>query len=95
MTYALIAGVVAALLAVAAGYPFIGFLTERKLGKEISTEGPQSHMVKAGTPTMGGLIILALREASGCALRSSQVKERAPPNKSTCYRMALKSRLST
>ena len=60
MTYALIAGVVAAMLAVAAGYPFIEFLTERKLGKEISTEGPESHMVKAGTPTMGGLLIIGV-----------------------------------
>lgn len=56
MTYALVSGVAASLLSLAAGYPLIAFLRERKLGKAISTDGPQSHLTKAGTPTMGGLL---------------------------------------
>ncbi len=37
---------------------FIPFLKRLKFGQTIREEGPQSHMVKSGTPTMGGLIIL-------------------------------------
>jgi phospho-N-acetylmuramoyl-pentapeptide-transferase len=59
VSYALISGCAAALLTVAAGYPFVAFLRARKLGKAISADGPQSHMVKAGTPTMGGLLFVA------------------------------------
>ncbi len=32
-------------------------LRRHKLGKEIRIDGPQSHMVKRGTPTMGGIMI--------------------------------------
>ena len=39
----------------------IRVLTERQIGQQIRDDGPASHAVKAGTPTMGGaLIILAL-----------------------------------
>jgi len=65
MTYALISGCIAAALALAAGYPLVDFLRARKLGKAISSEGPQSHMVKAGTPTMGGLLIMCVAIAVG------------------------------
>ncbi|MPW25178.1 phospho-N-acetylmuramoyl-pentapeptide-transferase [Alkalibaculum sp. M08DMB] len=37
---------------------FIPFLQRLKFGQSIREEGPQSHMVKSGTPTMGGLMIL-------------------------------------
>lgn len=37
---------------------FIPFLKKLKFGQYIRDEGPQSHMKKSGTPTMGGLIIL-------------------------------------
>ena len=45
------------LLALAIGWPLVRWLAARKLGKRISDEGPQSHHSKAGTPTMGGLMI--------------------------------------
>jgi len=39
----------------------IRVLTERQIGQQIRDDGPASHALKAGTPTMGGaLIILAL-----------------------------------
>ena len=41
-----------------AGWPAISLLQRMKLGKEISEWGPESHMSKAGTPTMGGLLIV-------------------------------------
>ena len=34
-------------------------LREFQIGQVIRQEGPQSHRAKAGTPTMGGLLILA------------------------------------
>ena len=34
-------------------------LREFQIGQVIRTEGPASHKPKAGTPTMGGLLILA------------------------------------
>ncbi len=45
-------------LALAIGPIIIEWLQGRSAGKSISVEGPASHMVKAGTPTMGGLIFL-------------------------------------
>ncbi|MGF1546322.1 MAG: phospho-N-acetylmuramoyl-pentapeptide-transferase [Thiotrichales bacterium] len=33
-------------------------LTEYKVGQQVRKDGPQSHLGKAGTPTMGGLLIL-------------------------------------
>ncbi|NPV03088.1 MAG: phospho-N-acetylmuramoyl-pentapeptide-transferase [Brevinematales bacterium] len=37
---------------------FIRKLRERKMGQAIRDDGPQSHQTKAGTPTMGGLIVI-------------------------------------
>src|SRR5690349_4586718 len=38
---------------------FIEFLRRREFGQNIREEGPQGHQTKAGTPTMGGIIIFA------------------------------------
>lgn len=38
--------------------PAIKFLQKLKFGQFIRDEGPESHLKKSGTPTMGGLIIL-------------------------------------
>lgn len=37
----------------------IPFLKKLKFGQYVRDDGPQSHLKKAGTPTMGGLIILS------------------------------------
>lgn len=50
---------VSMLLAIAAGGPFIAYLRRWKVGQSIRQEGPQSHLAKAGTPTMGGWLIVA------------------------------------
>ena len=57
MALSLTFGVIACLLALAAGHPFVGFLRRRGLGKKVRVEGPSSHIDKTGTPTMGGLLI--------------------------------------
>jgi phospho-N-acetylmuramoyl-pentapeptide-transferase len=54
MGTSLLMGGVAFLLAVLAGQPVIAVLKRFKIGKQIRIDGPQSHMTKAGTPTMGG-----------------------------------------
>jgi phospho-N-acetylmuramoyl-pentapeptide-transferase len=44
------------LVAVMFGRPYIAFLREHRIGKQIRIEGPEGHQVKTGTPTMGGII---------------------------------------
>ena len=40
--------------------PYIRFLQAIGFGKRIRQEGPESHFVKEGTPTMGGLLIVVV-----------------------------------
>ena len=58
MVRVLIAGLIAMVAAVVIGPKFIEFLRRNELGQQIREEGPASHVVKQGTPTMGGLLIL-------------------------------------
>lgn len=37
---------------------FIKFLRRVHIGQQVRADGPQSHLVKQGTPTMGGLVML-------------------------------------
>ncbi|MBW7473651.1 phospho-N-acetylmuramoyl-pentapeptide-transferase [Paenibacillus oenotherae] len=46
------------LLAILFGPLFIPVLRRMKFGQQIRTDGPQSHLKKSGTPTMGGVIIM-------------------------------------
>ncbi len=57
MAEALLVGGLAFLIAVLGGPPLIHFLRSRGIGKKIREDGPQGHLVKMGTPTMGGLLI--------------------------------------
>ncbi len=45
-------------IGLAAGPAVIRLLTRLKVGQAVRTDGPQTHLVKSGTPTMGGLLIL-------------------------------------
>lgn len=40
------------------GPAMIRWLTRLKVGQSIREDGPQTHLIKAGTPTMGGTLIL-------------------------------------
>src|SRR5579863_9607848 len=51
------ASITALLLSILLGPWFIARLREFQIGQHIREEGPQSHQKKAGTPTMGGLLI--------------------------------------
>src|SRR6478735_8422425 len=46
------------ILAVIAAPLFIPLLRRMKFGQQVRDDGPQSHLKKAGTPTMGGIIIM-------------------------------------
>jgi len=52
------AAVTALLLALLLGGPMIRMLKRRLIGQSVREDGPRSHLSKAGTPTMGGLLIL-------------------------------------
>ena len=58
MVRVLVAGLVAMVIAVAVGPTFIEWLRRQSIGQQIREEGPAAHIVKQGTPTMGGLLIL-------------------------------------
>ncbi len=58
MVSVLIAGLIAMVAAVVVGPRFIETLRARNLGQQIRAEGPAAHVVKQGTPTMGGLLIV-------------------------------------
>ncbi|MBN2626844.1 MAG: phospho-N-acetylmuramoyl-pentapeptide-transferase [Spirochaetales bacterium] len=50
--------ITALLLAFLLGPRTIKMMTKLKLGQVIRQEGPQSHLAKAGTPTMGGVLMV-------------------------------------
>ncbi len=54
----LIAGTAALLICIFLSPKFISFLRTREFGQFIREEGPEGHHEKAGTPTMGGIIIV-------------------------------------
>ena len=55
LTLPLLASTITAALTSAIGIPWLRTL---KMGQVIRTEGPSGHQAKAGTPTMGGLLVV-------------------------------------
>src|SRR3954466_8891651 len=41
------------------GRPIVTFLRMRKAAKPVRIDGPETHFVKTGTPTMGGVMVAA------------------------------------
>jgi phospho-N-acetylmuramoyl-pentapeptide-transferase len=54
----ILAAAIAFAVTVALGSKFITFLQTRKFGQFVREEGPQTHLIKQGTPTMGGVVML-------------------------------------
>lgn len=52
------AAITALLFSLVIGPRIISVLRRKQIGEEIRTDGPQTHLAKKGTPTMGGLILL-------------------------------------
>ena len=55
---AVFATMTALVIGLAAGPGVIRMLTRMKVGQAVRTDGPQTHLVKSGTPTMGGALLL-------------------------------------
>lgn len=55
---AMFVGIISFLITVVLMPFFIPFLKRLKFGQSIREDGPKSHMVKQGTPTMGGIVFV-------------------------------------
>jgi phospho-N-acetylmuramoyl-pentapeptide-transferase len=53
-----LAAMTALIISFMVGPKMIRKLTDYKIGQSVRSDGPQTHLVKAGTPTMGGALIL-------------------------------------
>ncbi len=59
LTFRIILGVLTSLfISLLVGPSLIRRLNEYQIGQSVRDDGPESHLSKAGTPTMGGLLIL-------------------------------------
>lgn len=60
--YITLRAVLATMTALAIAFMFgpglIRWLVAKKIGQSVRTDGPQTHLIKSGTPTMGGALIL-------------------------------------
>jgi phospho-N-acetylmuramoyl-pentapeptide-transferase len=54
----ILAAAIAFAVTVSLGSKFIIFLQNKKFGQFVREEGPQTHLIKQGTPTMGGVVML-------------------------------------
>lgn len=58
-TYQVFLGIVLAVVACVALFPlWIKMLRYRNIGQQVRADGPQGHLIKQGTPTMGGVLII-------------------------------------
>ncbi len=57
MAYSLAIAGLGFIFTVLIGKPIVRILREKKIGKQVRIDGPQHHLVKTGTPTMGGIMI--------------------------------------
>ncbi|AYA65334.1 MULTISPECIES: phospho-N-acetylmuramoyl-pentapeptide-transferase [unclassified Alteromonas] len=56
---AILSTLTALVIAIVIGPKMIRWLQRLQIGQTVRDDGPQSHLSKAGTPTMGGLLILS------------------------------------
>jgi len=83
----LIAGAISFALSAVLTRVLIDLLTRSRIGQPIREDGPQGHLIKAGTPTMGGLAIVA--GALGGYGLSDLISEIRPSFESTITRSGL------
>ena len=55
---AVLATMTALVISFLVGPRMISWLTRMRIGQSVRNDGPQTHLTKAGTPTMGGALIL-------------------------------------
>jgi phospho-N-acetylmuramoyl-pentapeptide-transferase len=75
-TYQLFLVIVLALVAAGGLFPlWIRLVRFRNIGQQVRADGPQGHLVKQGTPTMGGVLILLV--ITGVYLLAGRVDRQA------------------
>ncbi len=60
------------------GPVYIGLLSRLGFGKQIRTDGPEGHVIKAGTPTMGGMLMVIVVMFLAMALHIEDVSTLTP-----------------
>ena len=58
ITRTILGALTALFVALLVGPGLIAYLNKYQIGQEVRDDGPETHLQKAGTPTMGGLLIL-------------------------------------
>jgi phospho-N-acetylmuramoyl-pentapeptide-transferase len=66
----LIGGTAALMICIFLSPKFIEFLRRRSFGQQVRDDGPQAHLIKSGTPTMGGIIMFTALAAPFLILTS-------------------------
>jgi phospho-N-acetylmuramoyl-pentapeptide-transferase len=66
----LIGGTASLLICIFLSPKFISFLRLRSFGQQVRDDGPQAHLIKSGTPTMGGIIMFTALAAPFLVLTS-------------------------
>jgi len=80
-----LAAVVAITISLSMGPLMIPLLKRLKVGQSIREEGPRNHYIKAGTPTMGGIIIITAMTLTSVLLAGDQREVRAMVFLTLCY----------
>jgi len=80
-----LAAVVAITISLSMGPLMIPLLKRLKVGQSIREEGPSNHYIKAGTPTMGGIIIITAMTLTSVLLAGDQREVRAMVFLTLCY----------
>jgi len=70
----LFGGMTALLICIFLSPRFIEFLRRREFGQHIRDDGPEGHHLKAGTPTMGGLILFDRGLRGGDRVRAAGLR---------------------
>ena len=84
---AVLACMTALIISFIIGPAMIRKLTAYKIGQSVRDDGPQTHLVKAGTPTMGGALVLVAAPEGVKALETAHPDVR-------CWTAALDSHLN-
>lgn len=72
--YILFAGIISFVLSAFLGPVMIPYLRRLKVGQTIREDGPEAHLIKNGTPTMGGVIFLVSTIAASLFFMKSYSK---------------------
>ena len=67
---AILGALTALIISFVVGPKMIRKLSVNQLGQPVRADGPDTHLIKAGTPTMGGALILTRSPSAHCSGRT-------------------------